>query len=245
MSQFHHFELLSTPDGPMPVYLATPEGDGKHPAVLVIQGMHGAESFEMHVAERFADQGYVAAVPDLFHRGPHCFTPAELNTRRRALTDAQKTSDVNATIDYLQGLSCVQSDQKMGILGFCMGGRMSYLMAATSPIIGVAADFYGGGVPVGDGGPSPLSLTANIRCPVIIFDGDQDTRPSPEEVMNTAAELEKHGVIHEVHIYPGVNHAYMSAEGSARDESAIEDSWTRLFAWFHQYLPAAELAAAR
>ncbi len=244
MSVYHHFVSVETPDGPMPMYVAAPEGRDPRPAVLVIQGMHGMASFELHVVERFAEQGYLAASPDLFHRGPACFSFEELNSRRRAMNDPQVIGDVNAAISYLRKQPYVQ-DGPMGIMGFCMGGRVSYLMAASSPVFGGAADFYGGGVHGGEGGPSPLELTRNIRCPIIIFDGEEDRHPSPEEVRKTEAELARHGVVHEVHIYPGVGHGFMSAKGSGHKPEVVEDAWSRLFAWFHQYLPAPELAEAR
>ena len=245
MPAYHHFVTLNTPDGPMPTYICTPEGDEKHPAVLVIQGMHGANSFELSVAERFAEHGYVAAMPDLFHRGPNCLSPQDLNTRRRALNDAQKTGDLNLVINYLQNQPYCAGDQKMGILGFCMGGRTSYLMAASNPVFGAAADFYGGGVPVGEGGPSPFELTANMHCPIIIFDGEEDHNPPPDVVRKTEAELVRLGKVHEVHIYPGVGHGFLSAQGSGRRQEVIDDAWTRLFGWFDQYLPVRELAATR
>jgi len=245
MAVYHHFVTLPTADGPMPMYVASPGGTEPRPAVLIIQGMHGMESFEINVAERFAAQGYIAAVPDMFHRGPACSSDVELNQRRRKLDDQQKTSDVNAAIAYLQSQPYVQADRQMGILGFCMGGRTSYLMAATSPVIGVAADFYGGGVHVGDGGPAPIELTGNIRCPILILDGEEDEHPSPAEVRKTEAELARYGVVHEVHIYPGVGHAFMSVEGPRRREAVIDEAWSRLFAWFREYLPVTELAAAR
>jgi carboxymethylenebutenolidase len=239
---YYHFETLETADGPMPTYVVGPEGRNPRPLVLVIQGMHGLNAFEIGVAERFAAAGYVAAAPDLFHRGPECFSFDELNRRRRALRDPQVIADVNSTIDHLQRQAYVQAGP-VGILGFCMGGRVSYLMAATNPAIAVAADFYGGGVHGGEGGPSPLELTPNIRCPVIVFDGEEDQHPSPEEVRKTGAELARHGVIHEVHIYPGVGHAFMSAEGPRSRPEVVEDAWSRLLAWFQQYLPVPELAA--
>ena len=244
MSVYHHFASVETPDGPMPMYVAAPEGRDPRPAVLVMQGMHGIESFEIHVVERLAEQGYLAAAPDLFHRGPACFSFDELNTRRRALSDSQKIGDVNAAIGYLQKQPYV-NDGPMGILGFCMGGRVSYLMAANNPVIGVAADFYGGGVHDGEGGPSPFEQTRNIRCPIIVFDGEEDRHPSPEEVRKTEAELARHGIVHEVHIYPGVGHAFMSAEGPRHKPEVVEDAWSRLLDWFHKYLPAPQLAEAR
>src|SRR5207245_2214732 len=114
----------------------------------------------------------------------------------------------------------------------CMGGRVSYLMAATNPAIRAAAAFYGGGIHRGEDGPAPIDLTANIRCPIIIFDGEQDEHPSPEEVRSTGAELARHGIVHEVHIYPGVGHGFMSAQGTRRRSEAIDDAWSRLLAWF-------------
>jgi carboxymethylenebutenolidase len=202
--------------------------------------MHGLNSSEIKFAELLADEGYVAMAPDLFHRGPACFSSDELQRRRRQMNDPRVISDVNATISYLQSQPYVQTKEKIGIFGFCMGGRVSYLMAGTSPAVGVAAVFYGGGIHSGEDGPSPLELTPNIHCPVIIFDGEQDPHPSPEEVRKTGAELARHGIMHEVHIYPGVGHGFMS-----RPSEASEDAWSRMVAWFHQYLPAPELVATR
>ena len=219
----------------MPMFVVAPEGHAPHASVLVIQGMHGAASFEMSVAERLAEHGYVGAVPDLFHRGPACFSREELARRRGQMSDSKIIADVNTAFGYLQEQPYVQGGQ-LAIMGFCMGGRVSYLMAAMRPDLRAAADFYGGGVPRGAGGPSPLEMTAQIRCPVIVFDGEQDEHPSPAEVRNTEAELARHGVLHEVHIYPGVGHAFMSAQGSRRRQDTIDDAWTRLLIWFERYL---------
>jgi carboxymethylenebutenolidase len=243
MTDYHHYVSLQTSDGPMAMYIAAPEGRDPHPAILVIQGMHGIASFEIGVAERLAENGFVAAVPDLFHRGPACFSAEELGQRRRGrMSDPQVLGDVGVALDYIQTQPYVRSDG-VGIVGFCMGGRVSYLMAATSPAIRAAADFYGGGVHRGEGGPAPLDLTSQIRCPVIIFDGEEDAHPSPEEVRQTAAELARHGVKHEVHVYPGVGHGFMSATGARGRPEAIDDAWSRLLDWFGQYV-AADLVGA-
>jgi carboxymethylenebutenolidase len=243
MAVYHHFAQLDAPDGSMPTYIVAPEAPGPHPGVLVIQGMHGANAFELEVAERFAQHGCVAAVPDLFYRGPACFSFEELDRRRRAFTDARMLADVNTAVSYLKEQPYVRPGG-FGILGFCMGGRVSYLMAATSPDIRVAADFYGGGVLKGEGGPSPFELTRQIRCPILIFDGEEDAHPSPEEVRTIGAELERHGVTHEVHIYPGVGHAFMSRREPGPRQQAIDDAWSHLLAWFQRYL-IEDLAVSR
>ncbi len=245
MTAYHHFVSLQTEDGPMSTYVAAPEGREPHPGVLVIQGMHGIASFELEVAERLAENGFVAAVPDMFHRGPACFSAEELGQRRRGrMSDPQVLVDVNATLEFVQLQPYVQADH-IGIVGFCMGGRVSYLMAATSPAIRAAADFYGGGIHRGEGGPAPIELTPNIRCPVIIFDGEEDEHPSPEEVRQTGAELARHGLVHEVHIYPEVGHGFMSAHGSRRRAEAVDDAWSRLLGWFKQYVAAEAVAVGQ
>src|SRR5205809_568854 len=109
MATYHHFASLETPAGPMPTYICAPEGGVPQPAVLVIQGMHGLTSLEFQIAERLAEAGYVAAAPDLFHRGPACFTAADLSRRRRALTDPQVMSDVGAAFEYLQAQPYVRA----------------------------------------------------------------------------------------------------------------------------------------
>jgi carboxymethylenebutenolidase len=243
MTVYHHFVSLNAPDGSMPMYIASPEEVGPHPGILVIQGMHGANSFELEVAERLAEHGYVAAVPDLFYRGPACSSFEELQRRRGQFSDPRVLADVRTAMTYVQDRSNVQSD-RIGIVGFCMGGRLSYLMAGTSPEIRAAADFYGGGVLRGEDGPAPLEMTANIRCPIIIFDGEQDEHPSPEEVRKIGAELARHGIVHEVHIYPDVGHGFMSAQGARRRPEAIDDAWSHLLAWFARYV-APEVAASR
>ena len=240
MPNYHHFTTIATPDGPMPTYICAPEGGEPRPAVLVIQGMHGLNSTELKFAEHLADAGYVAAAPDLFHRGPACFSPEQLSRRRRALNDPQVMGDVNATFGYLQAQSYVRTDCPMGILGFCMGGRVSYLVAGSLPNIGMAAVFYGGGIHAGEGGPAPIDLTPNIRCPVLVFDGEQDEHPSPEENRKTAAALARHAIVHELHLYPGVGHGFMG-----RPSTAATEAWAVTIDWLHRYLPVPQLAEAR
>ena len=244
MTAYHHFISLQTADGAMPTYVAAPEGRDPHPGVLVIQGMHGIAAFELQVAERLAENGFVAVVPDMFHRGPACFSNEELGQRRRGrMSDPQVHMDVGAALEFLQAQPYVQADH-VGIVGFCMGGRVSYLIAATNPAIRAAASFYGGGIHRGEDGPAPIDLTANIQCPVIIFDGEQDEHPSPEEVRKTGAELARLGIVHEVHIYPEVGHGFMSASGPRRRAEAVDDAWARLLDWFKRYVAAEALAVA-
>src|SRR6266571_198130 len=129
MPVFHHLASRDGDGGPMSMYIACPEGRGPHPAVVVIQGMHGASSFDFNVAERLAEHGFVGAVPDLLHRGPIGFSMGELEHRYEGLADEPLVADMNAAFDYLKQQPFVDSG-RLGIMGFCMGGRASYQMAA-------------------------------------------------------------------------------------------------------------------
>lgn len=241
MTAFPHFVTLNTPDGPMSTYVSTPEGEGTHPAVLVIQGQGGISSFELKVAERLAGHGYVAAVPDLFHRLSGVRSREEQAERRTHMSDPKVLADCNAVIAHLKSQPSVQGDG-IGIAGFCMGGRVSYLMATASPDIKVAADFYGGGTLKGEDGPAPFDMTKNIRCPVIVIDGEEDAHPSPDEVRKIGAELARNGVTHEVHILPRVGHGFMAG---SKSPDIIEQAWSLWLGWFDKHLVREPVGAGR
>lgn len=231
MAIFHHLAAVDTEDGPMPVYVAYPEGPGPFPAVVVISGQPGPSSPEFLGAERLAEHGYVGAVFDLMHRGPTIHFFAEQGPRRAALTDPQTIMDMNAGLAYLQELPFVQGDS-LGIVGFCMGGRVAYMMATLRPDLRAVADLYGGGVLEAMGASAPIEATANIRCPVLILNGDADPVCTPDQVRKVAAELDRLGKVHEVHFYPDVGHGFMSRG----PKEVTEDAWARTLGWFDRYL---------
>jgi carboxymethylenebutenolidase len=143
---------------------------------------------------------------------------------------------VNATVEFLKGHHAVEAD-RLGIVGFCMGGRVAYLMAAVQPAFKAAADYYGGNimVPWGDG-PVPFERTADISCPLIGFFGEADANPSPADMKKLDAELTRHGKAHEFHSYPGADHAFMNHRGPRYHAQADHDSWPRMLAFFGKHL---------
>src|SRR5207253_9085812 len=114
--------------------VAVPGGGDPRPAVLVIHGIDGLATGTTAVADRFAEEGYVAAAPDLFHRGPVCSSFEDLYKRRRSHTDAQTSLDIDAAIAHLQVQPLVKPGP-VGIIGFCMGGRVAYYISGTNPNI--------------------------------------------------------------------------------------------------------------
>jgi carboxymethylenebutenolidase len=130
----------------MKLYVCVPDGKGPFPAVVVIQHQGGVDQFVEDMTQRIASAGYVGVAPELYHRdGPDCNDDGP--TRRARLRDATVIKDVNATVDFLKGHPGVDSE-RLGIVGFCMGGRVAYLMAAVNPSFKAAAAYYGGNIMV-------------------------------------------------------------------------------------------------
>ncbi len=222
--------------------ITRPSAEGRFPAVVVIQEIWGVNSHIQYVTDRLPAQGYVGIAPALFHRegpmtiGLHEETEAAFEWMGHC-TDANIIADVKSAVEYLKGQSFVDPN-KIGIVGFCFGGRVAYLAAANLPDIKATSVFYGGRIlqPLGGEGPSPLEQTANISSPVLGLFGEDDQNPTPEDVATIESELTKHGKDHAFHMYPGCGHGFhCNARGTYRPESA-RDAWGKTMAWFETHL---------
>jgi carboxymethylenebutenolidase len=225
------WETLQVDSKAMRVYAHLPEGEARPGVVVGMEG-HGLDDFAVQMVDRLAGAGFAAIAPDLYHREDPNAADGTAGRYGR-LRDGQVVRDVGAAIAYLRG----KGSPKVGITGFCMGGRVAYLMAAREPGLAAAVVFYGGNTmrPWGEG-PSPFELTAQIGCPVLGLFGAEDANPSPEDVAKLDAELTRLGKVHEFHSYPGAGHQFMT-EGIARyNAAAAADAWPRAVAWFQKYL---------
>jgi carboxymethylenebutenolidase len=232
------WENVKVDDSNMRLYLALPETDKPVPAVLVIQGQSGVEDF-LEVTRMIAREGYVAAAPDLFHRDPpDCKDDGP--TRRARLRDASVMRDINAAIGVLK--THPRADGKrLGIVGFCMGGRVVYLMAAASPEFSAGVMYYGADImrPWGDG-PSAFARTAEIRCPILGHFGAEDKNPSPADMLKLEAELSRHGKIHTFYQYPNAGHAFANIGSANYRAHAADASWPRTFDFLAKHLKKSE-----
>ena len=233
-----------TTDGKdMEAYVAAPRSDGPYPAVIVVQEIWGVNAYIQSVANKLATQGYLAIAPALFHReGPGTlglFEETDLAFERLGrLRDAHILTDLRSTVRFLQGQPNV-TPGRIGIVGFCVGGRISYLAAANIAELTAAVDFYGGRsfVAFGDG-PTPFEQTANIHVPLLGLFGEDDQNPSSADVGKMRDELERHEKVFEFHTYPGAGHAFNCEERPTyRRESAIH-AWGATLDWFAQHLKA-------
>src|SRR5262245_14707607 len=174
------WETVKVGDSNMRTYVSVPDGGGKAPAIVVVQGQTGVDDF-VKFSDLVAREGFIAAAPDLYHRDPaDCKDDAP--TRRMRLRDATVIQDINTTVSFLKSHKSVDTS-KIGIVGFCMGGRIVYLMSAVNPDIKAGVMYYGGDTfsAWGDGKP-PFARSQEIHCPIMGHFGEDDMNPSPADM---------------------------------------------------------------
>jgi carboxymethylenebutenolidase len=229
---------LNTSDGKMEAYVAQPKAGGTYPGVVVIQEAFGVNSHIKKVAERIAAEGYVAIAPDIFHREaeriiPYSEMPKAIATMQRVV-DNKAMEDVGAAIAHLKSQSNVKSGS-IGVIGFCMGGRLTYLAAAHhNKDVKCAVPFYGGGISMGN--PSPLSRTGEIKCPMYLFFGAKDPLIPLDQVNQIKAELTAKKVPFQMEIYPEPGHGFFCDDRGGYHEASAKDAWQKTKAFFAQHL---------
>jgi carboxymethylenebutenolidase len=210
-------------------YQAKPKGNGPFPAIIVAHENRGLTDYIMDVTRRLAKAGYVAlAVDQLSKQGgtAKVTDPAQIPAALSSASPEELAGYYLSGIKYLQGLPIVQRD-RLGMVGFCFGGGMTWLTATKSPDLKAAVPFYG---------PNPpLEAVPNIKAAVLGLYGGDDQRidagiPAIEEAMK------KNNKVFEKMIYPGAGHAFHNDTGRAYNPTAAEDAWKRTLEWFAKYL---------
>jgi carboxymethylenebutenolidase len=193
------------------------------------------ENFIKDTTHMFAQLGYAAAAPNLYHRdGADC--KDDNPTRKGRLRDPSIIKDIEGAIGFLKRHSRVDGG-KLGIVGFCMGGRLVYLMSAASKDLKAGVMFYGSGtmVPFGEG-PTPFDHTREINCPIQGHFGADDKNPSPDDMRKLDAELNRYDKIHEFHSYGGAAHAFVNTGSSNYRPHAAALSWPKAMEFFSRHL---------
>lgn len=210
-------------------YLARPEGDEAHPAIIVIQEWWGVDDHIKDVANRFAQAGYIALAPDLYH-GQVATEPDEARKLVMELDMEAAVSEIQSGIDYLLEQPFVTGDQ-VGTIGFCMGGGLSLRTALADDRLGAAVAFYG----------SPLSPeeAANVQAPILGLYGGQDQGIPVAGVEAMQEALTAAGIENEFHIYEDAQHAFFNdTRASSYNADASTDAWDNTLAWFADHLPS-------
>lgn len=214
-------------DHTTPGYLAAPEGAGRYPGLVVIQEWWGLVPHIKDVADRFAAEGFVALAPDLYH-GQAASEPDEARKLSMELDRERAVAEILAALHYLQSLETV-APKRIGVVGFCMGGSLTVATAAASRDVGAAVVFYGM--------PRDLDIVLTIQAPLMGLYGEQDHGIPVDLVRSFERELQKSGVEHEVHIYPGAGHAFFNdSRPHIYQPQAAQDAWQRTLHWFRVHL---------
>ena len=230
-------DKLSVGGSEMDMYAALPSGSGPHPAVVIAFHVGGLDDFDRKMADQLAEAGFVAVVPDLFHRYSQEVMDGPRMDRLGHLRDADIIADMNAAVDFLTAHSAIDND-RIGVTGFCMGGRIAWLMAASNKIFKATVPFYGGNI-MGNWGPgdTPFSMASNINCPMLFHFGAEDGNPSVADRDTFDAELKRLGKDFEFHTYDGAGHAFMDYTNPDRHhEAAATAAWPRTIEFFNKHL---------
>jgi carboxymethylenebutenolidase len=228
----------------MGAYLALPDAPGRKPAVLVFMEIFGVNDHIRDVTRRVAAEGYVALAPDFFHRtAPGLklgYDEQGMNTGIGNLMKLQADemiADAKDAIAYLRSRPDVEG-QKLGAMGFCIGGHMTYLVACETDIV-AAASYYGGGIaaPQGPGGaPSTLSRTPKIRGRIQCYFGGKDAMIPLDQVDAVKAALAKAGIDHSVDVYPDADHGFHCDQRASYHAPSAKDAWSKTLALFEKKL---------
>jgi carboxymethylenebutenolidase len=232
---------LSTADGPMDVFEAVPDGARPTGAIIVIQEAFGVNEHIEDVARRFADQGYHAVAPAIFHRAGGGTAPyddfSKVMPLFEGLTDDGVLMDIDATLEHLHAAGF--SDDSIGIVGFCFGGRVTFLVAARRKI-GAGVGFYGGGITHNSQGMAgPLADEAgSLQTPWLGLFGDEDAMIPVDGVEDLRSQMQESPVTTDVVRYPGAGHGFHCDARESYHEASAKDGWNRALNWFSTHLAA-------
>ncbi len=222
-------ELVKFPfaDGNTGGYLSEPE-NGNGPGVVVIQEWWGLVDHIKDVCDRFAAEGFVALAPDLYH-GKTTKSPDEAGKLMMALRIDEAERDLSAAVEYLTTLDSTTSE-KVGVVGFCMGGALSLYTATKNPNIGACVVFYGGH-------PKVKPDLPNLHAPVLGLYAEKDGFVTPDSVHELERQVKSLGKQIEVKIYPGTDHAFFNdTRPEVYNAEASADAWQRTIEFLRKHL---------
>ena len=223
----------------VPVYAAQPEGKTGLPVVLVISEIFGVHEHIADMARRFAKQGYLALAPDLFVRQGDPTKVASIPELMKGIIaktpDAQVMADLDAVVAWAKQNGGDTS--RLGITGFCWGGRITWLYAAHNPAVKAGVAWYGR--LVGEATPlqpsNPIDIAPTLKVPVLGLYGGKDTGISQESITKMKGALAKGGNQSQFVVYPDAGHAFNADYRPSYVAADAKDGYARCVAWFKSH----------
>ncbi len=226
-------------DGEIPAYRAMPVRSGNFPIMVVIQEIFGVHEHIQDICRRFAKLGYVAIAPELFVRQGDVSKLSSIDEIRPIVAkvpDAQVLSDLDYTVNWAVKSASGNAD-KLGITGFCWGGRITWLYAAHNPKVKAGVAWYGR--LVGDTTELtpkyPIDIASTLKVPVLGLYGGKDTGIPIDTVEQMRDRLKSSSSKSEIIVYPNAPHAFFADYRPSYREKEANDGWQRLQAWFKQH----------
>ena len=222
-------------------YLARPVDRTGFGSVVVLHHMPGYDEPSKEITRRFASRGYAALMPNLHYRDAPGASPDDAAAAARAnggVPDDRLVGDVSAAVSYLKALD--GANGKAGIIGYCSGGRQSFLAACKLPL-DAAVDCYGAAiVRAPEGLPVKMTpivgLAGDLSCPLLGLFGEEDKYPTTDETAELSAELTRLGKEHEFHTYPNAGHSFFSVNRPSYRPEAASEGWERIWEFYGRLL---------
>lgn len=225
-------------------YLARPSQRGRYPGIIVIHEAFGLVDHIRDVARRFANAGFTALAPDLYSRtgGPDPGQMPSVLDKMFGLPDAQVVRDLEAAARFLRAQD--GSTGRVGVVGFCSGGRQTLLFACSSREVDAAVDCWGGFITRATpdavttaSRPTPvIDLVQRLSCPLFAVFGEEDQNPSPNDAADLRARLENAGKEAVVKVYPNAGHAFLADYRPSYRETAAFELWPEMVSFFERHL---------
>jgi carboxymethylenebutenolidase len=225
-------------------YFARPLGAGPYGGVVVIHHMPGYDAATKQITRTFAAQGYLAICPNLYWREAPGASPDDAAATARSrggVPDERLVGDVDGARRFL--LMSPASNGKTGVIGYCSGGRQSFLAAVSLPL-DAAVDCYGAFIVGTPPEGMPLKVTPlvdkvpDLHCPLLGLFGSEDQHPSPQEVKELAAALDAAGKDYDFHSYDGAGHGFFAVDRPSYRPEAATQGWNEIWQFFGKHLAA-------
>lgn len=226
-------------DGHLPAYVARPEGGVPYPTILVIEEIFGVHEYIKDVCRRLAKQGYLAVAPELYARLGDL---SQMHDVQKIISDvilkapdATMLSDLDAAASWAAAHG--GDARRLGVMGFCRGGRDTWLYAEHNPHLRAAVAFYG---PVtGETSPiqprTALDLAPQLKCPLLGLYGGKDEGIAQQDVQIAAARARSAGQEVAIHVFPEAGHGFHADYRSSYDPAAAKEGWNMALQWFRTH----------
>jgi carboxymethylenebutenolidase len=230
---------IPTIGGDMPGYYAVPKKPGKYPVILVVGEIWGAHEHIKDVTRRIAKAGYFAVTNEQYWKQGELWKLSDIKevlAKANSLTDDQAFNDLDSTVRWAEKQPKANAN-RLGITGFCRGGRMVWMYSAWNKKVDAGVAWYGGLSPAGAITATPMDITDKLNAPVLGLYGGKDQGIPLDQVERLRAGLLAFGKDKEsiIHVYPEAGHAFNADYRPSYRKAEADDAWKRMLAWFKKH----------